>query len=33
MVVFGVVAHLPFIIVQRYNRERLQTILARRDRA
>ena len=32
MVVFGVVAHLPFIIVQRYNRERLQTILARRGR-
>ena len=30
MVVFGVVAHLPFIAVQRYNRERLTTILARR---
>jgi glycosyl-4,4'-diaponeurosporenoate acyltransferase len=30
MVVFGIVAHLPFITVQRYNRERLTTILARR---
>jgi glycosyl-4,4'-diaponeurosporenoate acyltransferase len=30
MVVFGVVAHLPFITVQRYNRERLLAILARR---
>lgn len=32
MVVFGVVAHLPFITVQRYNRERLLAILARRGR-
>lgn len=32
MVGFGVVAHLPFIAVQRYNRERLLTILARRAR-
>ena len=23
MIVFGVVAHLPFITIQRYNRERL----------
>jgi glycosyl-4,4'-diaponeurosporenoate acyltransferase len=30
MIVFGVVAHLPFITVQRYNRERLTAILARR---
>jgi glycosyl-4,4'-diaponeurosporenoate acyltransferase len=32
MIVFGVVAHLPFITIQRYNRERLQAILARRRR-
>lgn len=32
MVVFGVVAHLPFIVIQRYNRERLLAILARRHR-
>ncbi len=32
MVVFGVVAHLPFIVIQRYNRERLQAILTRRRR-
>jgi glycosyl-4,4'-diaponeurosporenoate acyltransferase len=30
MIVFGVVAHLPFITIQRYNRERLLAILARR---
>lgn len=30
MIVFGVVAHLPFIVVQRFNRERLLAILARR---
>lgn len=30
MIVFGVVAHLPFIAVQRYNRERLTAILERR---
>lgn len=32
MVVFGVVAHLPFIAVQRYNRGRLLALLARRRR-
>lgn len=32
MVAFGVLAHLPFILVQRYNRERLLAILARRNR-
>ncbi len=31
MIVFGVVAHLPFIMIQRYNRERLRSILARRS--
>lgn len=31
MIVFGVVAHLPFITIQRYNRERLLAILARRS--
>lgn len=30
MIAFGVVAHLPFIVIQRYNRERLRGILARR---
>lgn len=30
MVLFGVVAHLPFIVVQRFNRERLTRILDRR---
>ncbi len=30
MIVFGVAAHLPFIAVQRYNRERLLAILDRR---
>ncbi len=30
MVVFGVVAHMPFITIQRYNRERLTSILGRR---
>lgn len=30
MIVFGVVAHLPFITIQRYNRERLLAILGRR---
>ena len=32
MVAFGVVAHLPFIAVQRYNRFRLEAIVARRAR-
>jgi glycosyl-4,4'-diaponeurosporenoate acyltransferase len=32
MIVFGVVAHLPFITIQRYNRERLLRILSRRAR-
>ena len=32
MIVFGVVAHLPFIAVQRFNRERLTCILERRAR-
>lgn len=31
MVLFGVVAHLPFIAVQRYNRERLVALLRRRS--
>jgi glycosyl-4,4'-diaponeurosporenoate acyltransferase len=30
MIVFGVVAHLPFVMVQRYNRERLGRLLRRR---
>lgn len=30
MIVFGVVAHLPFILVQRYNRARLLVVLRRR---
>ncbi len=30
MIVFGVVAHLPFIAVQRFNRGRLQAVLERR---
>lgn len=30
MIVFGVVAHLPFVLVQRYNRGRLQRLLRRR---
>ncbi|CCM64328.1 MULTISPECIES: hypothetical protein [Candidatus Neomicrothrix] len=29
MVVFGVVTHLPFIAIQRFNRQRLQRVLAR----
>jgi glycosyl-4,4'-diaponeurosporenoate acyltransferase len=33
MIVFGVVAHLPFITIQRYNRERLLAILGRRSAA
>ncbi|MEZ5374802.1 MAG: hypothetical protein R2704_19200 [Microthrixaceae bacterium] len=32
MVLFGVVAHLPFIAVQRFNRARLMLVLARRER-
>jgi len=32
MITFGVVAHLPFIVVQRFNRERLTRILDRRAR-
>ena len=32
MIGFGVVAHLPFIVVQRFNRERLTRILDRRAR-
>lgn len=32
MIVFGVVAHLPFVLIQRYNRGRLLAILARRER-
>jgi len=32
MILFGIVAHLPFIVIQRYNRARLQRILARRNR-
>lgn len=31
MVVFGVVAHLPFVLVQRYNRGRLERVLRRRE--
>jgi len=31
MIVFGVVAHLPFIAVQRFNRSRLRGLLARRS--
>ena len=30
MIVFGVVAHLPFIVIQRYNRARLSLLLERR---
>lgn len=33
MIVFGVVAHLPFIVVQRYNRGRLVRLLVRRSRS
>ena len=33
MIAFGILAHLPFITVQRYNRERLTAILARREPA
>lgn len=33
MVLFGVVAHLPFVLVQRYNRGRLLAVLERRRRA
>lgn len=32
MVAFGVVAHLPFVLVQRYNRLRLDALLERRRR-
>lgn len=32
MIVFGVVAHLPFICVQRFNRQRLVAVLTRRAR-
>ncbi|CAN5393942.1 glycosyl-4,4'-diaponeurosporenoate acyltransferase [soil metagenome] len=32
MIVFGVVAHLPFIMIQRYNRARLARLLDRRAR-
>lgn len=32
MIAFGVVAHLPFIVIQRYNRGRLLAILGRRER-
>jgi hypothetical protein len=32
MVVYALVASLPFIIVQRYNRFRLERLLARRSR-
>jgi glycosyl-4,4'-diaponeurosporenoate acyltransferase len=32
MIVFGVVAHLPFVLIQRYNRGRLLGVIARRDR-
>jgi glycosyl-4,4'-diaponeurosporenoate acyltransferase len=32
MIAFGVVAHLPFILIQRYNRAGIERILARRDR-
>lgn len=31
MVVFGVTVHLPFVCIQRYNRFRLQRVLARRS--
>ena len=33
MVLFGVVAHLPFVLIQRYNRGRLLAVLERRRRA
>ena len=33
MIAFGILAHLPFITIQRYNRERLTAILARRESA
>lgn len=33
MVAFALVAHLPFIVVQRYNRSRLLRVLERRGRA
>lgn len=32
MIAFGVVAHLPFVAIQRYNRQRLGVVLARRER-
>jgi glycosyl-4,4'-diaponeurosporenoate acyltransferase len=32
MIVFGVVAHLPFVVIQRYNRARIVRTLARRGR-
>jgi len=32
MIVFGVVVHLPFIVIQRYNRARLLGIIERRER-
>jgi glycosyl-4,4'-diaponeurosporenoate acyltransferase len=32
MIVFGVVVHLPFVLIQRYNRGRLLGIIGRRER-
>ncbi len=31
MILFGICAHLPFVMVQRYNRERLSRVLRRRS--